>query len=72
MTQPAFHSAYRVGIDLGTTNCVVSYIPISEHSTSNTPALLPISQVMADGSVQEFTYLPSAIYVLASDEIGKI
>ncbi|MGO2511428.1 Hsp70 family protein [Marinomonas polaris] len=72
MTQPAFHSAYRVGIDLGTTNCVVSYIPISEHSTSNTPALLPIPQVMADGSVQEFTYLPSAIYVLASDEIGKI
>jgi molecular chaperone DnaK (HSP70) len=34
--------------------------------------LLPIPQVMADGSVQEFTHLPSAIYVLASDEIGKI
>ncbi|PJE54513.1 hsp70 family protein [Marinomonas sp. BSi20584] len=72
MTQPAFHSAYRVGIDLGTTNCVVSYIPISKYSTSNMPALLLIPQVMADGSVQEFTYLPSAIYVLASDEIGKI
>jgi molecular chaperone DnaK (HSP70) len=34
--------------------------------------LLPIPQVMADGSVQEFMYLPSAIYILASDEIGKI
>lgn len=72
MAQPAFHSAYRVGIDLGTTNCVVSYVPVAEHSNANAPALLPIPQVMADGSVQEFTYLPSAIYVLASDEIGKI
>lgn len=61
-------SAFRVGIDLGTTNCVVSYL--SQKETS--PTLLPIPQVMADGSVQEFMYLPSAIYLLASDEVGKL
>ena len=64
--------AYRVGIDLGTTNCVVSYVPVSDHLNANTPTLFPIPQVMADGSVQEFDYLPSAIYLLASDEVGKI
>jgi len=41
-------------------------------SDRNTPTLLPIPQVMSDGSVQEFDYLPSAIYLLANDEIGKI
>ncbi|NVK73682.1 MAG: hsp70 family protein [Oceanospirillaceae bacterium] len=64
--------AYRVGIDLGTTNCVVSYTPVSDHLNANTPTLFPIPQVMSDGSVQEFDYLPSAIYLLASDEVGKI
>ncbi|MGB0781646.1 MAG: Hsp70 family protein [Marinomonas sp.] len=72
MAQTAFPSTYRVGIDLGTTNCVVSYIQVSNDSNVNAPELLPIPQVMADGSVQEFTHLPSAIYVLASDEVGKI
>jgi molecular chaperone DnaK (HSP70) len=57
-------SAFRVGIDLGTTNSVVSYLS----NEGSEPTLLPIPQVMADGSVQEFTYLPSAIYLLAADE----
>ncbi|RBP84815.1 heat-shock protein Hsp70 [Marinomonas rhizomae] len=69
MAQTASRSSYRVGIDLGTTNCVVSYVPAYGQAE---PELLPIPQVMADGSVQELTHLPSAIYVLASDEIGKI
>ncbi|MBR7888584.1 hsp70 family protein [Marinomonas sp. A79] len=69
MAQPAF----RVGIDLGTTNCVVSYVAIDDNAAvDKSPQLLPIPQVMADGSVQEFTHLPSAIYVLAADEKGKL
>lgn len=73
MAQPAFRCTYRVGIDLGTTNCVVSYVSVSaDVAAVNLPALLPIPQVMADGSVQEFTHLPSAIYLLASDEVGKM
>ncbi|MEL0636332.1 Hsp70 family protein [Marinomonas sp. TI.3.20] len=57
-------SVFRVGIDLGTTNCVVSYLS----NDGGEPTLLPIPQVMSDGSVQEFTFLPSAIYLLAADE----
>ncbi|WCN09307.1 Hsp70 family protein [Marinomonas mediterranea] len=61
---------YRVGIDLGTTNCVVSYFdPDSTNSELN---LLTIPQNMGDGAVQEFTSLPSAIYLLAEDERTKI
>ncbi|MCV2402826.1 hsp70 family protein [Marinomonas sp. C2222] len=69
--------AYRVGIDLGTTNCVVSYVAIDEPiensvqgESSLAPTLLSIPQVMENCSVQEFTYLPSAIYLLAKDEVG--
>ncbi|WP_137169681.1 hsp70 family protein [Marinomonas sp. FW-1] len=75
MAKAAFPATYRVGIDLGTTNCVVSYTPINSDVSvcaESEPELLSIPQVMADGSVQEFVYLPSAIYVLASDEVGKI
>jgi molecular chaperone DnaK (HSP70) len=70
MTQPAF----RVGIDLGTTNCVVSYLPTNHtvQSLSSAPQILSIPQVMEDGSVQDFTYLPSAIYLLANDELDKV
>ncbi|MCB5162785.1 hsp70 family protein [Marinomonas algarum] len=69
MASPTF----RVGIDLGTTNCVVSYVSVNrDGSAHGEPLLLPIPQVMADGSVQEFTHLPSVIYVLASDEKGKL
>ncbi|WP_394181528.1 Hsp70 family protein [Marinomonas posidonica] len=60
--------AYRVGIDLGTTNCVVSYLA----PDSSAPLLLSMPQFMADASVQTFDYLPSAIYLLADDEQGKI
>ncbi|MGR0279874.1 Hsp70 family protein [Marinomonas dokdonensis] len=57
-------NSYRVGIDLGTTNCVVSYLSAGVTE----PLLLSMPQVMADNSVQEFDYLPSAIYLLAEDE----
>lgn len=73
MTQPAFRSSYRVGIDLGTTNCVVSYVSSTgTNADLNSPTLLSIPQVMADGSVQAFNHLPSAIYVLANDEVDKV
>ncbi|GAB3475348.1 Hsp70 family protein [Marinomonas epiphytica] len=55
---------YHVGIDLGTTNCVVSYMAEDAENVS----LLAIPQIMADGSVKSFEYLPSAIYLLAKDE----
>ncbi|TDO96798.1 hsp70 family protein [Marinomonas balearica] len=63
-------NTYRVGIDLGTTNCVVSYFDIQ--SSNGEPELLDIPQNLGDGTVQSFTYLPSAIYLLADDELAKI
>ncbi|MFT2112301.1 Hsp70 family protein [Marinomonas sp. 2405UD68-3] len=61
---------YFVGIDLGTTNCVVSYIDNDLKSTQS--YILDIPQCMQDGSVQTFTHLPSSIYVLAKDEAAKL
>ncbi|MBM6550132.1 hsp70 family protein [Marinomonas ostreistagni] len=62
------NARYRIGIDLGTTNCVVSYFAPGDVE----PRLLDIPQFMADGSVRPSTRLPSAVYLLAKDEIGKI
>lgn len=62
------NARYRIGIDLGTTNCVVSYLAAGETE----PKLLDIPQFMADGTVRPSTRLPSAIYLLAKDEVGKI
>lgn len=62
------NARYRIGIDLGTTNCVVSYLAAGETE----PKLLEIPQFMADGTVRPSTRLPSAVYLLAKDEMGKI
>ncbi|MEC8484085.1 MAG: Hsp70 family protein, partial [Pseudomonadota bacterium] len=62
------NARFRIGIDLGTTNCVVSYLAAGETE----PKLLEIPQFMADGTVRPSTRLPSAIYLLAKDELGKI
>ncbi|MFD1383724.1 Hsp70 family protein [Rhodanobacter aciditrophus] len=61
-------SHYRVGIDLGTTNCVVSFLSKGESE----PQLFSIPQFMPDGTVRNGTQLPSAVYLLAKDELGKI
>ena len=61
-------SHYRVGIDLGTTNCVVSYLI----DGASEPQLFSIPQFMPDGTVRNSTQLPSAVYLLAADEVGKI
>ncbi|WP_191603379.1 hsp70 family protein [Marinomonas algicola] len=61
---------YFVGIDLGTTNCVVSFI--DNDSLSDQTHILSIPQCMQDGSVQSFTHLPSSIYTLARDEQEKL
>ncbi len=48
---------YLVGIDLGTTNCVVAYSPISDEPTP--AALFPIPQLIGPGQVVERPTLPS-------------
>lgn len=55
---------YLVGIDLGTTNNVVTYTPISA-AESETPAeisLFPIVQEQAKGAVEKLEVMPSFIF----------
>ncbi|OUR86222.1 heat-shock protein Hsp70 [Marinomonas sp. 42_23_T18] len=61
---------YFVGIDLGTTNSVVSYR--AENESIDASRLLSIPQYMSDASVREFTHLPSAIYLIAKDEKNQL
>lgn len=59
---------YVLGIDLGTTNSVVAYAPI----TSGAPKinLLPIPQLTAPGLVESRTTLPSFLYLPGAHEAG--
>lgn len=68
---------YLVGIDLGTTNIVVSYTPVSavEAETPAPITLLPLVQELAKGAVEKLEAMPSFIFerlkekpVLAWDE----
>ncbi len=55
---------YIVGIDLGTTNIVLSYAPLAAGS-SDEPArisLLPIIQELAKGAIEKLDVLPSFIF----------
>lgn len=59
---------YLLGIDLGTTNCVVAYAALG----TDTPEihLLPIPQLVAPGVVEERTTLPSFLYLGTEAETG--
>jgi len=57
---------YIVGIDLGTTNTVVAYVPVGEERPPI--QLLPIPQIVAAGTVESRTMLPSFLYVASEAE----
>lgn len=57
---------YIVGIDLGTTNTVVAYVPVEEEQPPI--QLLPIPQIVAAGTVESRTMLPSFLYVAPEAE----
>ena len=59
---------YVVGIDLGTTNSVVAYTPLNGELPNI--ALLEIPQVVASGTVENRTHLPSFLYLPTKDEKG--
>lgn len=62
---------FAVGIDLGTTNSVLSFIDL-EHAEGDAirQEILPIPQLTAPGSVEARTQLPSFIYLPHSDEFA--
>ena len=56
---------YSVGIDLGTSNSVLS---VAAHATA--PEILPVTQVSAPNTLEEKALLPSAVYLPAGDEFS--
>lgn len=63
------NATYVVGIDLGTTNSVVAYAPITEDSPQSI-SLLPIPQQVDAGSVESSESLPSFVYIKPETEAG--
>ncbi|NLS14397.1 Hsp70 family protein [Vibrio sp. SM6] len=53
-------SQYSVGIDLGTTNCVMSYLDTQDENARVT--VMPIAQLTAPGTVEERLQLGSFLY----------
>ncbi len=66
------NSRYIVGIDLGTTNCVVSYIDTAEDITGSPESrLFRIPQVTDAGIVEERNILPSFLYIPGESELPE-
>lgn len=59
---------YVIGIDLGTTNSVVAYAPLGADRPE--VSVLPIPQLVAAGSVESRTSLPSFLYLGTEAEAG--
>jgi len=66
------NSRYIVGIDLGTTNCVVSYIDTEEETTGVPESrVFRIPQVTDAGIVEERDILPSFLYIPGETELPE-
>ena len=64
-----FGVTFVVGIDLGTTNSVVAYVPLAEEAAPI--AVLPIPQLTAPGTVEARPLLPSFLYLPAGGELPE-
>jgi molecular chaperone DnaK (HSP70) len=62
---------YAVGIDLGTTHCVLSYVDLSVDPDDVTHKVMPIAQLSAPGSVEQHEQLPSFIYQAHDSEFSE-
>ncbi|MDX1605530.1 MAG: Hsp70 family protein [Candidatus Competibacterales bacterium] len=70
MTQ-AERPRYAVGIDLGTTNSVLSWVDLETSDGEDiVQQVLPIPQLTAPGTVEERSQLPSFIYLPHPDELA--
>ncbi|MEJ2765707.1 Hsp70 family protein [Photobacterium sp. MCCC 1A19761] len=60
---------YSVGIDLGTTHCVLSYVDLQEEAASVN--VMPIAQLTTPGNVEEKSQLPSFMYQAHESELAE-
>src|SRR5207249_10800169 len=63
-------SRYAVGIDLGTTNCALSYRDITEsaHQSQRESTSLNIPQLTATGTIEKRLLLPTSLYLPIVEE----
>lgn len=61
---------FSVGIDLGTTHCVMSYIDLSSAADEVEKQLFPIPQLTNPGALEEKFQLPSFIYQPHDEEMN--
>lgn len=63
-------SRYIVGIDLGTTNCALTYVDLAAAAADSGVRVLPIPQLIAPGELQALDLLPSFIYLPEAHEVA--
>ncbi|EPA8650958.1 Hsp70 family protein [Photobacterium damselae] len=59
---------YSIGIDLGTTHCVLSYVDLNDEDAAVT--VMPIPQLTNPGNVEERSQLPSFMYQAHKSELA--
>lgn len=59
---------YAIGIDLGTTHSALSWVDLNTEGA--TPGILPVAQQSGPGAVQDFSLLPSFLYVPHDSEFA--
>jgi len=63
---------YSIGIDLGTTHCVLSYVDITDpDADERTQEVLQIPQLTAPGMIEDQAQLPSFLYQAHEAEINE-
>lgn len=62
-------ATYAIGIDLGTTNSALAYVPLADDAA--TPQVLPIPQLTAPGVVEARPLLPSFVYLAGDHDRGQ-
>ncbi len=67
-------SRYVVGIDLGTTNSALAYVDteaLGEDGKGGTIHVLDVPQVVAPGTLEPRSLLPSFLYLATAEELGS-
>ncbi len=62
---------YSVGIDLGTTHCVLSYVDLSKDEDELTQEVMAIPQLTSPGVVDDKSQLPSFLYLAHEAETAE-
>lgn len=62
---------YSVGIDLGTTHCVISYLDLKSADDQVQPTVLAIPQLIEPGVIEARSQLPSFVYLPHAAEIPE-